>query len=129
MLRARIVLLKYKFPGPGIEPRSLACQAGVLTTTLHLLRPRVTFTVKSQLNYFSLRRTHLRKKSRSCKIPYLCIAYEIGHPHNCTSRFNKIAIQTTAQMAADKEAVGLSRVHTYESKCLLLLRDNFLFCP
>ena len=26
--------------------------------------------------------------------------------------FNKIAIQTTAQMAADKEAVSLSRVHT-----------------
>ena len=26
-------------------------------------------------------------------------------------RFNKLAIQTTARMAADKEAVGLSRVH------------------
>ena len=26
--------------------------------------------------------------------------------------FNKIAIQATAHMAADKEAVGLSRVHT-----------------
>ena len=33
--------------------------------------------------------------------------------------FNKIAIQPTAQMAADKEAVGLSRVHMYESKCIL----------
>ena len=29
--------------------------------------------------------------------------------------FNTIAIQTTAEMAADKEAVGLSRVHMYES--------------
>ena len=45
--------------------------------------------------------------------------------------FNKIAIQARAQMAADKEAVGLSRVHMYESKCILhlgaiqLLRNAF----
>ena len=37
--------------------------------------------------------------------------------------FNKIAIQ---EIAADKEAVGLSRVHMYESKCSLPLRDNCL---
>ena len=37
------------------------------------------------------------------------------------SLFNKIAIQATAQMAADKEAVSLSRVHMYESKCILPL--------
>ncbi len=30
------------------------------------------------------------------------------------TRLNKIAIQARAQMAADKEAVGLSRVHMYE---------------
>ena len=30
-------------------------------------------------------------------------------------------------MAADKKAVGLSRVHIYESKCILPLRDNCLF--
>ena len=41
---------------------------------------------------------------------------------------NRIAIQVTAQMAADKEAIGLSRVHMYESKCILPLRDNSLFC-
>ena len=41
---------------------------------------------------------------------------------------NQIAIQATAQMAADKEAVGLSSVHIYESKCILPLRDNCLFC-
>ena len=46
------------------------------------------------------------------------------HKFNCSvkrtllTRFNKIAIQARAQMAADKEAVGLSRV----------LRDNCLFC-
>ena len=43
-------------------------------------------------------------------------------PHSMISyifRFNKIAIQARAQMAADKEAVGLSRVHMYESKCIL----------
>ena len=32
---------------------------------------------------------------------------------------NKIAIQATAQMAADKEAVGLSRVYMYQYKCIL----------
>ena len=31
-------------------------------------------------------------------------------------------------MAADKKAVGLSRVHMYESKCILPLRDNDLCC-
>ena len=34
-------------------------------------------------------------------------------------RFNKIAIQAAADVAADKEAVVLSRVHMYESKCIL----------
>ena len=39
------------------------------------------------------------------------------HKFNCSvkrtllTRFNKFAIQARAQMAADKEAVGLSRVH------------------
>ena len=31
------------------------------------------------------------------------------------TRFNKIAIKARYQMAADKEAVGLSTVHMYES--------------
>ena len=43
-------------------------------------------------------------------------------------RFNKIPIQARAQMAADKEAVGLSIVHMYESKCVLPLRDYCLWC-
>ena len=38
------------------------------------------------------------------------------------TRFKKIAIQATAQMAADKEAFGLSRVDMYESKCILPLK-------
>ena len=37
-----------------------------------------------------------------------------------------IAILATAQMATDEEAVGLSRVHMNESKCIL--RDNCLLC-
>ena len=41
-------------------------------------------------------------------------------------QFNKIAIQAKAQMAADKEAIGLSRVHVYKSMCIL--RDNCQFC-
>ena len=46
----------------------------------------------------------------------------------CLTIFNKIAIQATAQMVVDKEAVGLSRVHVYESRCIMPLRDNCLFC-
>ena len=34
------------------------------------------------------------------------------------TRFNKFAIPATAQMAADREAVDLLRVHMYESKCI-----------
>ena len=45
-----------------------------------------------------------------------------------TGRFNKIVIQPTAQMAVDMENVGLSRVHMYESKCILPLRDNYILC-
>ena len=43
-------------------------------------------------------------------------------------RFNKIVTQATAQMAADKEGVSLSssRVHMYESKCILPVRDVIL---
>ena len=37
------------------------------------------------------------------------------------TRFNKIAVQAIAQMAADKEAVGLSRVNMYKSKCILII--------
>ena len=49
---------------------------------------------------------------------------------HCTRRWiNKIAIQATAQMAADKEALGLSRVHMYESNCILPpLQGDCLFC-
>ena len=48
-------------------------------------------------------------------------------PNNATTsltQFGKIAIQATAQMAEDKEAIGLSRVHMYKSKCILPLQDN-----
>ena len=33
------------------------------------------------------------------------------------TRFNKIAIQGTPQMAVDKEAISLSRVYSYDFKC------------
>ena len=42
--------------------------------------------------------------------------------------FNKIAIQTRAEMAADKYVVGLSRLQMYESKYILSLPGNCLFC-
>ena len=35
------------------------------------------------------------------------------------TRFNKIAIQGTPQMAIDEEAISLSRVYSYDSKCTL----------
>ena len=44
------------------------------------------------------------------------------------TRFNNSSTPATAQMAADKEAVVLSRVHLCESKCILPLRDDCLFC-
>ena len=37
------------------------------------------------------------------------------------TRFNKIAIQGTPQMAADNDAISLSRVNLYYSKCNLPL--------
>ena len=39
----------------------------------------------------------------------------------CLTRFNKIAIQGAPQMAVDKEAISLSRVYSYYSKCNLPL--------
>ena len=33
------------------------------------------------------------------------------------TRFNKIAIQGTPQMAVDKEAISLSRVYSYDFRC------------
>ena len=37
------------------------------------------------------------------------------------TRFNKIAIKGAPQMAVDKEAISLSRVYSYYSKCNLSL--------
>ena len=45
--------------------------------------------------------------------PILCLSISLQR----NKIFNKIAIQETPQMAADKEAIGLSTVHMYESKC------------
>ena len=42
--------------------------------------------------------------------------------------FNRIAIQTRAEMSADKYVVGLSRLQMYESKCILSLPGKCLFC-
>ena len=37
-------------------------------------------------------------------------------------------VEATAQMAADTEAIGLSRVHMYESKCILSILLILLEC-
>ena len=52
-------------------------------------------------------------------------SWPLRHLH--LTRFNQIAIQARAQMAADKEAVGLSRVHMYESKRIPPLRNKCIF--
>ena len=44
------------------------------------------------------------------------------------TRFNNIAILARVYIAAGKEADGLSIVRMYESKRILPLRDNCLFC-
>ena len=56
------------------------------------------------------------------------MAYRWVYEQVDLTRFNKSAIQAIAQkMAVDNEAVDLSRVHTYQYKCNLPLRDNCLF--
>ena len=41
----------------------------------------------------------------------------LSYSHHNLTRFNKIAIQGTPQMAVDKEAICLSRVYSYYPKC------------
>ena len=50
------------------------------------------------------------------------VIYQCSHTCACPgrfhlTRFNKIAIQGTPQMAVDKEAICLSRVYSYYPKC------------
>ena len=48
-----------------------------------------------------------------------CIIIGVGEKD--LTKFNKIAIQGAPQMAVDKEAISLSRVYSYYSKCNLPL--------
>ena len=50
----------------------------------------------------------------------LITAYFLSPNTKLFSRFNTIGIQATAQMAADKEAVDLSRVHIHESNEIIV---------
>ena len=57
---------------------------------------------------------------------YTIITYDTisSIPNTCTftlTRYNKIAIQGAPQMTVDKEAIHLSRVYSYYSKCYLHL--------
>ena len=47
--------------------------------------------------------------------------YHKGQPLVDLTRLNKIANQGTHQMASYKEAISLSRVYSYYSKCILPL--------
>ena len=74
MLRARFLHLKYNMPGLGIEPRSLACQAGMLTTTLHVslyqcmffafstLVPKANLWIQNNMNIRLVRCETIEKK-------------------------------------------------------------------
>ena len=55
--------------------------------------------------------------------PYINAPMEICEVNGVLdlTRFNKIAIQGAPQMAVDKEAISLSRVYSYYSKCNLPL--------
>ena len=60
--------------------------------------------------------------NRHYNTPYVEYAKLIeisGTLHKDLTRFNNIAIQGTPQMAVDEEAISLSRVHSYYSKCNL----------
>ena len=46
-----------------------------------------------------------------------CARTRIGMANRHLTRFNRIAIQGAPQMAVDKEAISLSRVYSYYSKC------------
>ena len=48
----------------------------------------------------------------------LQIGMELLNNVTILTRFNKIAIQGTPQMAVDKEAIRLSRVYSYDYKCI-----------
>ena len=50
---------------------------------------------------------------RTCRILWYTRIYSV---HLDLTRFNKIAIQGTPQMAVDKEVIRLSRVYSYDSK-------------
>ena len=54
MLSAKIVHLKYNMSGPGIEPRTTACQVGVLTTTLPRLLWEPCLWWERRLRWFGL---------------------------------------------------------------------------
>ena len=56
----------------------------------------------------------------------LITAYFLSLNTKLLTRFNTIGIQATAQIAVEKEPVCLSKVHMYEYKGILLLRDNCL---
>ncbi len=59
----------------------------------------------------------LRKQiSFPCHVPCYLILSGHGTMYQYLTRFNKIAIQGTPQMAVDKAAIRLSRVYSYDSK-------------
>ena len=61
------------------------------------------------------RNAHGRQKRKDTL--RVLVEYDDDDDGDDLTRFNKIAIQGTPQMAVDKEAIRLSRVYSYDSKC------------
>ena len=98
---------------------NIAC---LLSVMVQPYMPEISATIQSQLS--APPECNVLSDSFLC---YLPAGHQIGQVRGC-NRFNKIAIQARAQiqMAADKEAVVLSRVHTYRSQYNLPLSILFL---
>ena len=105
------------------------------SSLLHSLRASLNISLDSIMSSYSgpcLRLLLFVVKFSYMVIPfrYYPILFTLSNPntfglfqHVCSqchvflTRFNKIAIQGTPQMAVDKEAISLSRVYSYDFKC------------
>ena len=88
------------------------CLRAILYLIFHIDQVRTNFEEHPTRNTLHFHTTNWPARFNiigigRCIMLWLCCHLDL-------TRFNKIAIQARAQMAADKEAVGLSRVLTYE---------------
>ena len=75
----------------------------------------------TSLTVFNPTAEEIRRASNEYFHKYGCKCERILAISTYLTRFNKIAIQGTPRMAVDKEAISVSRVYSYYSKCNLTL--------